>query len=128
MWLLRKPKVQNCISEKYGLYRYEYKDSSCNLGASYIQQCSSFITSKLDFDSGKTVSFRRRMNNHIIACLDGTPTNKFDNDVFKYLLVSKNLQKGSPKIIIRPNLISVILRMDVSLTRKTSFIVFLRGT
>ena len=25
--LLRKPKVQTCISEKYGLYRYECKDS-----------------------------------------------------------------------------------------------------
>ena len=28
--LLSKPKVQNCISKKYGLYRYECKDSHCN--------------------------------------------------------------------------------------------------
>ena len=35
--LLSKPKVQNCISKKYGLYRYECKDSRCNLCASYIQ-------------------------------------------------------------------------------------------
>ena len=35
--LLSKPKVQTCISEKYGLYRYECKDSRCNLCASYIQ-------------------------------------------------------------------------------------------
>ena len=55
-----------------------------------------FIT-KLDFDSGKTVNFRRRMNNHIIACRYGTPTGKFDNHVFKYLLVSKNPQRRVPK-------------------------------
>ena len=41
--LLRKPKVQTCISEKYGLYRYECKDSCCNLCILYIQECSSFI-------------------------------------------------------------------------------------
>ena len=33
--LLNKPKVQNCISEKYGLYCYECKDSRCNLCASH---------------------------------------------------------------------------------------------
>ena len=38
--LLNRPKVQNCISEKHGLYRYECKDSRCNLCASYIQECS----------------------------------------------------------------------------------------
>ena len=42
---MSKPKVQTDISEKYGLYRYECKDSGCNLCASYIQECSSFITS-----------------------------------------------------------------------------------
>ena len=42
---LSKPKVQNCISKKYGLYRYECKDSRCNLRASYKQEYSSFITS-----------------------------------------------------------------------------------
>ena len=41
--LLRKPKVQTCISEKYGLYHYECKDSCCNLCILYIQECSSFI-------------------------------------------------------------------------------------
>ena len=30
--------------EKYGLYCYECKDSCRNLCASYIQECSSFIT------------------------------------------------------------------------------------
>ena len=43
--LLSKPKVQYCISKNYGLYRCECKDSRCNLCASYIQECSSFITS-----------------------------------------------------------------------------------
>ena len=43
--LLNRPKVQNCISEKYGLYRNEWKDSRCNLCASYIQECSNFVTS-----------------------------------------------------------------------------------
>ena len=42
---MSKPKVQTDISEKYGLYRYECKDSRCNLCALYIQECSSFITS-----------------------------------------------------------------------------------
>ena len=42
---LSKLKSQNCISEKYGLYRYECKDSHCNLCASWKQECSSFITS-----------------------------------------------------------------------------------
>ena len=91
--LLNKPKVENCISEKYGLYRYECKDSRCNLYASYIQECSSFVTSNgynwkirrhinchsinvlyfLSCNScngnstytSKTVNFRHRMNNHI---------------------------------------------------------------
>ena len=94
--LLSKSKVQNCISKKYGLYRYECKDSRCSLCASYIQECSSFITSNgynwkirchinchsrnalyfLSCNScngfttctGKTVNFRHRMNNHITAC------------------------------------------------------------
>ena len=43
--LLSKPKVQTYISEKYGLYRNECKDSCCNFCASYIQESSSFITS-----------------------------------------------------------------------------------
>ena len=34
--LLSKQKVQNCISKKYGLYRYECKDCRCNLCVSYI--------------------------------------------------------------------------------------------
>ena len=34
--LSSKPNVQTCIFEKYGLYRYECKDSHCNLCASYI--------------------------------------------------------------------------------------------
>ena len=37
--LLSKPKVQNCIFGKYGLYRYECKDSRCHLCALYIQEC-----------------------------------------------------------------------------------------
>ena len=41
---LSKPKVQNRISKKDNLYRYECKDSHCNFCASYIQECSSFIT------------------------------------------------------------------------------------
>ena len=32
--LLIKPEVQNCISKRYGLYRYECKDTRCNLCAS----------------------------------------------------------------------------------------------
>ena len=43
--LLNRPKVQNCISEKHGLYRYECKDPRCNFCASSIQECSNFITS-----------------------------------------------------------------------------------
>ena len=93
------------------LYRYECNDSRCNLCASYIQECSSFITSNrynwkircrinchsinvlyfLSCNScngntiytGKTVNFRHRMNNHITACRYGTPIDKFDNHVFK---------------------------------------------
>ena len=34
--LLRKAIVQNCIYEKYGLYRYEFKDSHCSLCVWYI--------------------------------------------------------------------------------------------
>ena len=98
--LLNRPKVQNCIFEKHGLYCYECKDSRYNLCASYIQECSNFITSNgynwkircninchstnaLYFLSrtscngnttytGKTVNFRHRMNNHITACRYGT--------------------------------------------------------
>ena len=108
--LLSKPKVENFISEKYGLYRYECKNSRCNLCALYIQKCSRFITWngcnwKIRFDinchsanvlyillcnscngnttySGKTVNFRHRMNNDITACRYGTSTDKFDNHVF----------------------------------------------
>ena len=43
--LLNRPKVQNCISEKHGLYRNGCKDSCCNLCALYIQECSNFIRS-----------------------------------------------------------------------------------
>ena len=43
--LFSKPNVQTCMSEKYGFYRYECRDSGCNWCASYIQECSSFITS-----------------------------------------------------------------------------------
>ena len=43
--LLSEPKVQNCVSKKFSLYRYEFKDSCCNLCASYIQEYSIFITS-----------------------------------------------------------------------------------
>ena len=110
MRLLSKPKVQNCISEKYGLCRYEGKDSRCNSCASYIQECSSFITSSgynwkiichingntihalylLSYNScngnttctDKTVNFRLIMNNHITACRYGTSSDKFDNHVF----------------------------------------------
>ena len=114
--LLSQPKVQNCISKKNGLYRYECKDFRCNLCASYIQECSSFITSNgynwkirchinchsrnvlyfLSCNScngfttytGKTVNFRHRMNNHITVCRYGTSTDKFDNHVFK--CINKN--------------------------------------
>ena len=109
--LLGKPKVQNRISKKYGLYRYECKDSRRNLCASYIQECSSLITSNgyiwkirchinchsinflyiLSCNScngnttctGKIVNIRHRMNNHITACRYGTSTNKIDKRVFK---------------------------------------------
>ena len=108
---LSKPNVQNSISEKYGLDRYQCKDSRCNLCASYIQECLSFITSNdynwkirchinchsinlLHFLScnscngntahtDKTVNFRHRMNNHITACRYRTSTEKFDNHIFK---------------------------------------------
>ena len=43
--LVNRPKVENCISEKHDLYRYECKDSRCNLCALYLQKCSNFITS-----------------------------------------------------------------------------------
>ena len=119
--LLNKPKVQNCISEKYGLYRYECKDSRCNLCASYIQECSNFITSNgynwkircqinchstnalyflsCNFCSGnttytfKTVNFRHRMNNHITTCSCGTSTNKFGNHVFKWSSKTERVAK-----------------------------------
>ena len=45
--LLSKPKVQYCVSEKYGLYRYECPDSLCNLCTSYMQECSIFIISNI---------------------------------------------------------------------------------
>ena len=95
--LLCKTKVQTCISEKYGLYRYECKDSRCNLCASYIQECSSFITSNgcnrkirchiychsanvfyflsCNYCNGnntytcKTVGFKHRMNNELLIVL-----------------------------------------------------------
>ena len=114
--LLSTPKVQNCISKKYGLYRHECKDSRCNLCTSYIQACSSFIASNgynwkirchinclsinvlyfLSFNScngfttytGKTVNFRQRMNNHITACRYRTSTDKFANHIFK--CINKN--------------------------------------
>ena len=105
--LLSKPKVRNCISEKHGLYRYECKDSCCNLWASYIQECSSLIPLNgynwkirchvychsinvihfyhvtLVMVNSKTVNFRQRMNNYMTACRYGASTDKFDNHVFK---------------------------------------------
>ena len=102
--LFSKPKVQNCIYKKYGLYRY-------NLCTSYAQEYSSFITSNgLDWKirchincksinvlyfllcnscngnttcTAKTVNFRDRINNHITTCCYGTSTDKFDNHFFK---------------------------------------------
>ena len=96
MRLLSRSTAQNCISEKHGLYRYECKDSRCNLCASYKQECSGFIASKendckircqinyhsinvlyfLSWNScdGNTtytnniVNFRHRMNNYITGC------------------------------------------------------------
>ena len=44
--LLSKPKIQNPISEKYGLFPYRCKYFSRNLCVSYIQECLSFETSK----------------------------------------------------------------------------------
>ena len=109
--LLSKPKVKNCISENYGLYHYECKDFHRNLCASYIQECSSFITSNgynwnlrchINYHSikvlyclscnscnanttytDKTVNLRHKMNNHITACRCGTSADKLDNHVFK---------------------------------------------
>ena len=34
--------------------------------------------------TGKRISFRQGMNNHIIACRYGTSTDKFDNRVFEW--------------------------------------------
>ena len=115
--LLKRLKVQNCISEKHGLYRYECKDSRCNLCASYIQECSKngynwkirchincHSTNVLYFLScnscngnttytGKTVNFRHRINNDITACRYGTSTDKFDNHVFKCSNKNKHVAK-----------------------------------
>ena len=119
--LLSKPKVQTCISEKYDLYHYECKDSSCNLCASYVQECSSFITSNgynwkirchinchsnnvsyfLSCTSyngnttytGKTVNFRHRINHHITACRYRTSTDKFDNHILKCSNKEKHVAK-----------------------------------
>ena len=119
--LFSKPKGQTCISEKHGLYRYECKYSRCNLCASYIPECSSIKTSNgynwkirchinchstnvlyfLSCNScngnttctGKTVNFRRRMNNYIPVCRYGTSTDKFDNHVFKYSNKDKHVAK-----------------------------------
>ena len=119
--LLSKPKVQNCVSKKFSLYRYESKDSCCNLCASYIQEYSIFITSNgyywkirchinchsinvlcyLSCNScngnttctSKTVNFRHRMNNNITACHYGTSTEKFDNHVFKSINQNNNVNK-----------------------------------
>ena len=91
--LFSKLNVQNRISKKYGLYCYEVKYSRYYFSESYIQECSSFITSNgynwkirchvnchsinvlciLSCNSGngfttytgKTVNFRHRMNNHL---------------------------------------------------------------
>ena len=57
--LLNRPKVQNCISEKHGLYRYDCKDSRCNLCASYIQERSNFVTS-----NGHNWKIRYHINCH----------------------------------------------------------------
>ena len=116
-----KPKVQNCISKNYGLYRYECKDTLFNLCASHIQEHSSFITSNeynrkiechinchsisaLDFLScnycndntkcnGKTVNLQHSLNNHITACRYGISTDKFDNYVFKCSDRNKHVAK-----------------------------------
>ena len=119
--LLSKPKVQTCIFEKYGLYRYGCKDSHYNLWALYIQECSSFITwngynckvrchinchgtNILYFLScnscngntthtGKTVNFRHRMNSRITAWRYETSTDKFHNHVFKCSNKEKHVAK-----------------------------------
>ena len=106
MSLLSISEIQNCISGKYGLCRYECKKSRCNFSGLHIQECSSFITldgynSKIrchinchsinvlyflscnscdggSIYTGKTVNFRQRMNNHITTCHYGTSTNTFD--------------------------------------------------
>ena len=44
--LLSKPKIQNPISEKYGLFPYRCKYFRRNLCVSYIQECLNFETSK----------------------------------------------------------------------------------
>ena len=121
MRLLSKPKLQTCISKKYGLYCYECKDSCCNLCTSYTQECSSLITSNeynwkirchinchsanvlcfLSCNScngnttytGKTINFRHRMDNHIAACCYGTSINKFDKNVFKCSNKEKHVSK-----------------------------------
>ena len=43
------------ISQKYGLYCYECKDSRCNLCASYIQECASFIKHQMDITGKQNV-------------------------------------------------------------------------
>ena len=119
--MLRKPTVQNCISENHGLYCYECKDSRCNLCASYIQQCSSFRTSSgynwrikchinchsinvsyfLSCNScdgnttytERTVNFRHRMNNYITTCHYRKSTNKFDKHVLHCSNKNKHVAK-----------------------------------
>ena len=44
-------------------------------------------------NTGKTVNFRHKMNNHITACGYGTSTDKFDNHVFKYSNKNENVAK-----------------------------------
>ena len=73
--MLSKLKVQNCISKKYGLYSYECKDSRCNLCATYIEECSSFITS-----NGYNWKIRCHINCHSINVLYFLSRNSFSDN------------------------------------------------
>ena len=89
--------------------QYKCTEKRCKLCKSYIEECTSFITSKgtewhikshitcgskmvICFlkcyfcnyvtNIGKTNDLRARMNNHISACRLGSSSDKFDNHVF----------------------------------------------
>ena len=118
--LSTKSKLQNYISQRYGLYRYECIGSSYNLCASYIQECLRLALDKynwkigchinchsinvLYFPScnscnssttypGKTLNFRHRMNNHITVCCHRTSICKFENHIFKCGNENKSIAK-----------------------------------